>query len=174
VKTKVLSKGFYYNLRPFEKQSGGFKQGEILKELPLKTNDVYVYSFDENNRIIIVEKYGKTENIVDYEFCYYKEGEVITYYYASGGSQLRNIKLSIFENGLTKVVYNYAKFGIAKDYYNYKDGGLMNIENFTKEHSKADFKSAKTEFLFENNGHLLSVCKIFDNGFKKELYPEMS
>ncbi|HCT5824052.1 TPA: hypothetical protein OT171_004979, partial [Citrobacter sedlakii] len=97
----VISKGALYNLRPYEMERAGFKKGRKLNKLPSAIKNTHVYYFDKLDRIILVEIYGQSENIINRECCIYGDNCLERLYFTSAGT-LRNISVSFFEDSMVK------------------------------------------------------------------------
>jgi hypothetical protein len=170
IKKSIMSKGFLFNVRTYEKESMGFKKGKEIKALPKNVNDVFVYHFDDKDRIVLIESYGSAPTIINREFCVYESASLKTYYYESGTFNLRNVTLSTEENSKTKQVFNYGMYGVTvKDYVYNKNAVLEKIQVKAKEHAKTDFEPHELVFTFDKE-ELVSVMQVYPNGYQKQIY----
>ena len=169
VNKTIISKGFLYNIIDYENEIAGYKKGKILKKLPENTKDVKIYHFNENNQIVLIEKYGRNVNIVDREYCFYERNSIKTIYYNSPKS-LRNVKLSFNnKNNRTETVCNYGKYGVTIQKYIYYDDVLKKILIDTKEHEDEEYENQELMFEFKEN-ILVKITQLFSNGYTKIIY----
>jgi hypothetical protein len=173
VNSKIISKGFLFNLRAYDGESAGFKMGKKLKDLPKSLKDIFIYYFDAGGKIIMVDKYGATPNIIDKEFLSYEGNQVKSVYYSGGFIRLRNVLLAIQENDRTSKVYNYGMSGISfKEYIYGKDGLLEKIIVQQKTHKPEDaFQPHELQFHFDEKNELKDIKQVFPNGFTRDVYP---
>ena len=167
-----IGKGFLFNLRDYEQESMGFKKGKEIEKLPAKTNDVYIYHFDEEKNIIRVDSYGSAPNIIDKEFCFQIDGVTLkTYYFNGGFVRLRNVVLSEEQNGKTSKAYYYGIYGVTFKQYFYGDDNLLDkIVVESKQHDKTEFEKHELIFKFDSNKILEKIEQSFPNGYRKILY----
>ncbi|VDZ67419.1 Uncharacterised protein [Klebsiella aerogenes] len=102
----VVSKGALYNLRPYEIERAGFKIGKKLNKLPANVKNTHIYHFDSLERISLIEIFGQTSNIINKEFCIYEGDNLERIYFTSAG-MLRNISLSVYNDGLIEKDFNW-------------------------------------------------------------------
>jgi hypothetical protein len=171
VKDSVIGKGFLFNLRDYEEETFGFKQGKTLNKLPKNTKNIKIYSFNEClNNIIMVDTYGNAPNIIDREFCFYEHNTLKTIYYSGGFIRLRNVSLTIeTTNDKTETVFNYGPYGISIRKYIYQNNILEKIIVETKEHNKNEYTNYELLFEFTGN-NLVKITQAYPNGYKKEIY----
>jgi hypothetical protein len=167
----IISKGFLFDMRPFENEIAGFKKGKECKSFPISTKNLFVYHFNDTEQIIMMEEYGQAPNIISREFFVYDNNTLKSLYFSSGRNDLRNIKLSIFENKRTVNVYNYGKYGVAMENYIYEADLLKKIQIKSKEFVNVDFSQSELIFEYADKQVLETIIKVFSNGRTKELYP---
>ncbi|QHM77345.1 hypothetical protein C7M52_03341 [Mixta theicola] len=165
----VISKGALYNLRPYEIERAGFKKGKKLKKLPSKIKNTYVYYFDKSERIILIEIYGQTEDIIDREFCIYRDNCVERLYFTSAGT-LRNISISFFDDSIVKKDINWGKYGCSVSDYEYNDSMLEKITVHQKEHKENSFSEFDVIFKYKGD-ELESITNVFPNGYQEQRFP---
>lgn len=163
----VISKGAYINIRPFEIERSGCKLGKLLKKEPSKLKNTYKYHIDNMGKIRLIEIFD--DNLVDKEFYFHQEDEIISYFFNSSGD-IRNIKKSIINNGRFIKDFNYGKYGFSISEYIY-DGDLLKfVKVFQKEHSDENVSSFNSELKYEN-GELKKITNVFPNGYEEQRYP---
>lgn len=89
-----------YNLQPYEIERAAFKKARKLNKLPLAIKNTHVYYFDKLERIILLEIYGQSENIVNREFCIYGNNCLDRVCFTSAGT-LRNIFVSFLSTQIS-------------------------------------------------------------------------
>lgn len=167
---KKISKGAMFNVRPFEYQRAGFKQGKELKSLPKAIKHTHVYYFDSNNKILLIESYGQSENIINREYYFYNNDRIESVYFNSGADSIRNIALSIDEKGHTISLINYSDFGYSISEYIYESDRLVEIDVKHKEHTETELSSFKVCFIYKN-GDLNKIIHRHPNGYEEQRYP---
>jgi hypothetical protein len=165
----VISKGALYNLRPYEMERAGFKKGRKLNRLPSAVKNTHVYYFDKLDRIILVEIYGQSENIVNRECCIYGDNCLERLYFTSAGA-LRNISVSFFEDSIVKKDINWGMYGCSISDYIYNDSALEKIAVRQKEHKEHSFSEFDVIFKYKND-ELESITNIFPNGYQEQRFP---
>jgi len=169
VSRKVITKGPFYNICPYEIERAGFKKGRVLKKLPASIKNTHVYHLDEGERILFVEVYGQSENIVSKEFYKYNDGSIERIHFTSVG-KLRNILLSEVEGGLISRDLNWGAFGCSESLYEYSSTQLEKIKVRQKEHSNSEF--SEFEVVFEYNGdELVRIVNVFPEGYQEQRFP---
>ncbi|WP_218966626.1 hypothetical protein, partial [Snodgrassella alvi] len=78
---KKISKGPSINIRPYEFQQLGCKKGRELKVLPKAIGDTHVYYFNDEGKILLIETYGETENIIYREYYFYFDNLIESVYF---------------------------------------------------------------------------------------------
>lgn len=172
VKNSKYSKGFILNIRDFEKESMGFKKGKEFKSLPKNLKDVYVYHFNNNNEIIMIDTYGSSPNIIDKEFCIHNKEGLKTYYYNGGATRLRNVTFSKVQNGKTIQVFSYGGVGssIKNYFFNSNSELIEKIVVQSKQHNKDEFENSELLFKFNDKKELTKIIQAYSNGFEKDIY----
>ncbi|MFJ2320578.1 hypothetical protein [Pseudomonas sp. NPDC087817] len=165
----TISKGALYNFRPFEIQRSGSKLGKVLKSLPKNIKNTHVYYFDRENRVVFVEIYGQSENVINREFYFYEEGEIKSIYFNAAGS-IRNVMLSLNEGDKIKQDINYGKFGESISDYIYVGDRLESIEVKQKEHDQENWSSYQVLFEY-SDGQVSKITNSFPNGYQEQRYP---
>ncbi len=165
----VISKGALYNLRPYEIERAGFKKGRKLNKLPSAIKNTHVYYFDDSDRIIFIEIYGQSENIINREFCVYNDNHLERLYFTSTG-MLRNISISLFEDSIIKKDISWGMYGCSISNYIYSNSILERITVHQKEHKDASFSEFDVIFKYKNDD-LESITNIFPNGYQEQRFP---
>lgn len=165
----VISKGPLYNLRPYEIERVGFKKGRQLNKLPSAIKNTHVYYFDKLDRIILVEIYGQSENIVNREFCVYSDNCLERAHFTSAGT-LRNISISFFEGSVVKKDVNWGMYGCSISNYIYNGSVLEKITVQQKEHDDPSFSEFDVIFKYKNN-ELETITNVFPNGYQEQRFP---
>lgn len=169
-KRTVISKGALYNLRPFEIERAGFKKGRKLNKLPSVIKNTYVYYFDSQDRIILIETYGQSENIINKEFCIYTDDSLERIYFTSAGV-LRNISISFFEASMLKKEMNWGMYGCSISEYMYDGITLEKIAVRQKEHHDTSFSDFNVIFKYKDD-ELESITNVFPNGYQEQRFPQ--
>ncbi|EAA9322431.1 hypothetical protein CRQ39_24115 [Salmonella enterica] len=165
----VISKGVLYNLRPYEMERAGFKKGRKLNKLPSAIKNTHVYYFDKLDRIILIEIYGQSKNIVNRECCIYDGNSLERLHFTSAGI-LRNISVSFFEDSIVKKDINWGMYGCSISDYIYNDSVLEKIAVRQKEHKDLSFSEFDVIFKYKND-ELESITNVFPNGYKEQRFP---
>ena len=167
---KKISKGKLYNIRPFEIQRSGFKIGRELKSLPKAIKNTHIYYFDIEDKVFLIEIYGKTENILNRNYYFYEDHGIESIYFNSGTKSVRNIDFSISKNGRIMESLNYGEFGCSISNYIYQENVLMEIDVQQKERSQTEFSSYKVLFEYKDND-LEKIYYKHPNGYEEQRYP---
>ncbi|EBX8630599.1 hypothetical protein DQD89_24320 [Salmonella enterica subsp. enterica] len=165
----VISKGVLYNLRPYEMERAGFKKGRKLNKLPSAIKNTHVYYFDKLDRIILIEIYGQSKNIVNRECCIY-DGNCLERLHFTSAGILRNISVSFFEDSIVKKDINWGMYGCSISDYIYNDSVLEKIAVRQKEHKDLSFSEFDVIFKYKND-ELESITNVFPNGYKEQRFP---
>lgn len=165
----VISKGALYNLRPYEIERNGFKKGRKRNKLPSSIKNTHVYYFDNLDRIVLVEIYGQSENIINRECCVYGDNCVERLYFTSAGT-LRNISVSFFDGSIVKRDINWGRYGCSISDYVYNDSILEKITVRQKEHADPSFSEFDVVFKYKSN-ELESITNVFPNGYQEQRFP---
>lgn len=165
----VISKGALYNLRPYEMERAGFKKGRKLNKLPSAIKNTHVYYFDKLERIILIEIYGQSKNIIHKECCIYDDDSLERLYFTNTGI-LRNISISFFENSIVKKEINWGMYGCSISNYIYNNSILEKITILQKEHKYLSFSELDVIFKYKND-NLESITHIFPNEYQEQRFP---
>lgn len=165
----IISKGPLYNSRPYESERAGFKRGKRLKKIPASIKNTHVYHLDECARILFVEIYGQSENIINKEFYRYSDECVERTYFISTG-KLRNVSVSLLEGDTVVRDLNWGDYGCSDSSYIY-DGYLLDkVIVQQKEHLASCFNNFETRFEYGDEG-LLRIINVFSNGYEEKRFP---
>ena len=120
-------KGKKYNVFPYKQERLGNKlNGKEVAEIEMK-DDNYIYSFDEMERIILIEEASTfLGKIYNYECYDYVQDRI--YGYRGDSRNLKFVQIGILENGKVKEIYaisDMERFIYEK--YDYNDGVLESI-----------------------------------------------
>lgn len=168
-KQRIITKGPFFNFRPYELERAGYKKGKQLNELPKNIKNTHVYHFDVDNKLLYLEIYGQNEDIVNVEFYEYYNDGLRRIYYDSVG-RLRNISFSVFVDGVLVKDMNWGKFGCSESDYIYECGELTKILVKQAEHSESEFSIYEVRFEYKQSD-LVSIYNVFANGHKEKLFP---
>lgn len=170
VKRTVYSKGWYYNVYPFENEIDGFRKGRLLKNKPSKINNITEYGFDNDGRVILVIEHITSE-ICNYSFFSYIESQITVYKYVGKIPLLQNITMAVLsKTGLIDALYNWGKYGYRIDtYFCNSSDKIHHVHRKAKEHTSSQF--IECDFLFKYNDRGLSAIEqSYDNGYNKIIY----
>ncbi|HDT0389789.1 TPA: hypothetical protein QIB15_004889 [Klebsiella aerogenes] len=165
----VVSKGVLYNIRPYEIERAGFKIGKKLNKLPANVKNTHIYHFDSQERISLIEIFGQTSNIINKEFCIYEGDNLERIYFTSAG-MLRNISLSVYNDGLIEKDFNWGMYGCSVSDYVYEDSILKKIYVQQKEHAESSFTEFEVVFSYKN-AIIDTIKNVFPNGYEEQRYP---
>lgn len=168
-KSTVITKGAFYNLRPFEIERAGFKKGRKLNKLPASIKNTHVYYLDDAGRILLIDIYGQSENIINKEFCLYGKDFLERSHFTSAGD-LRNISVSFFKDELLVKDLNWGMYGCSESDYIYSGTILEKITVHQKEHVDSAFSTFDVIFKYKN-GELESITNLFPNGYHEQRFP---
>jgi len=168
-KSTVITKGAFYNLRPFEIERAGFKKGRKLNKLPASIKNTHVYYLDDAGRILLIDIYGQSENIINKEFCLYGKDFLERSHFTSAGD-LRNISVSFFKDELLVKDLNWGMYGCSESDYIYSGTILEKITVHQKEHVDSAFSIFDVIFKYKN-GELESITNLFPNGYHEQRFP---
>jgi len=171
-KKTIISKGFLFDMRPFENEIAGFKKGKECQSFPKNTKNVIVYHFNDKEQIIMIEEYGQAPNIINREFFIYADNTLKSLYYSSGGNDLKSIRLSIFDKEKTINVFNHGKYGISIKKYIYEGELLRKIQIKSKEFDDIDFSDSELVFEYADNRELEIITEVYPDEEPRELYPD--
>ncbi|PIT20854.1 hypothetical protein BGI34_01940, partial [Snodgrassella alvi] len=161
---KKISKGPSFNIKPFDFQQAGFKKGRDLKVLPKVIDNTYVYYFNSENKILLTENYGETDNFINREYYFYRGNCIESIYFGSGNSGVGNVSLLIGIKERPNYWVTYATYGYAIWEYIYNDDILVEINVKCKEHEQTELTFFKTCFEY-NHGELNKIILKYPNGY---------
>ena len=104
VKGETIHRGFYCPSPVFDIVVGNCNRGNLLNRLTSRSKPNYIYYYDENNRITVVEKHHSLGT--DYELLWYVDNAVMSVGFENGN------RLGYY----TKCVYDGEKI-LSYDYY---------------------------------------------------------
>ncbi|WP_409314393.1 hypothetical protein [Pseudomonas putida] len=165
----VISKGPLYNVSPYEIERAGFKKGKALKKIPAHIKNTHLYHLDEYDKVVFVEIYGQSEKIINKEFYRYSGGGIERVHFTSTG-KLRNISISLLEEGTVVKDMNWGQYGCSESNYVYADNRLEKIHVRQKEHIESAFSDFEVSFKYES-GELVSIINVFPNGYEEQRFP---
>ncbi|WP_082416209.1 hypothetical protein [Pseudomonas sp. NBRC 111127] len=165
----VISKGALYNVSPYEIERAGFKKGKALRKIPSHTKNTHVYHLDEHDKVIFLEIYGQSESIINKEFYCYGGGCIERVHFTSAG-KLRNISISLLEEGAVVKDINWGQYGCSESNYVYADKRLEKIHVRQKEHTESAFSDFEVSFEYDS-GELVSIKNFFPNGYEEQRFP---
>jgi len=168
---KKISKGRLFNIRPFEAQQAGFKLGRELKKLPKAIKNTYVYYFNNENKVLLIEIYGQTENIINREYYFYTDNMIESIYFNSGTKSVRNIALSKIENGLITETINYGRVDSSVSTYIYQGDLLIEIDVQQRTHTQPDNIIPYKVYFEYKDGSLDKIIDKHPNGYEERRYP---
>jgi len=168
-KQKIITKGPFFNFRPYELERAGYKKGRQLNELPKNIKNTHVYHFDVSDKILYLEVYGQHKDIVSVEFYEHYDDGLRRIYYDSVG-RLRNISFSGFVDGVLMKDMNWGRFGCSESDYIYECGRLTKILVRQAEHGESDFSIYEVRFEYKQSD-LVSIHNVFTNGHEEKIFP---
>ena len=157
--SQIKTKGRMYDVFPYQEERLGDKtKGKVVKEIEMKDGN-FIFYFDENNRIRLVEEactFLKT--LYSYE-CYEYVGNKI-YKYCGVLSGVNRISIGIYENNKLMETYSmYSWERRAYEKYIYNGDLLCYIETYVFEERKAN-RQRKEQFYFNEKGDLQLIQRI--------------
>lgn len=164
-----ISKGALHNIRPFETQRSGSKLGKELKTLPKNIKGTHVYYFDREDRVVFIEIYGQSKDIINREFYFYEEGKIKSVYFNATGS-IRNVILSLSDGDKIMQDINYGKYGESISDYIYVGDRLESIKVNQKEHDQKVWSTYQVLFEYLD-GQVRKITYSFPNGYQEQRYP---
>lgn len=165
----VITKNNYYNHTPFYWEIiCGKYSSKVLKE-PVKSDDCYIYWFDSNDRIILVENYTfVTDSFRICELYLYNDAGADRLYFSSEIFS----RLDRFDHpfGKTECCLTYTgRNGYQVSEYIYESDLLIKIINcYGNEFS--DFKAMHYDFIYENSKLIQIIREHRSNGYKQICY----
>lgn len=168
-KSTIITKGAFYNLRPFEIERAGLKKGRKLKKLPASIKNTHVYYLDDAGRILLIDIYGQANNIINKEFFLYGKGFLERLHFTSAGG-LRNILVSFFDDEILMKDINWGMYGCSESDYIYSGSILEKITVNQKEHVDSAFSTFDVIFKYKN-GELEFITNVFPNGYQEQRFP---
>ncbi|AFK72476.1 hypothetical protein H0H12_13930 [Pseudomonas putida] len=124
---------------------------------------------DENDKVVFLEIYGQSENIINKKFYLYGGGCIERVHFASAG-KLRNILISLLEEGAVVKDMNWGQYGCSESNYVCADNRLEKIHVRQKEHIGSAFSDFEVSFKCES-GELVSIINVFPNGYEEQRLP---
>lgn len=166
---KRISKGILYNIRPYQAQRAGFKLGKEIKSTPKNTNNIHIYYLDHNDRVVLIEIHGQSENIINREFYLYNKNSIESVYF-DNSERIRNITSSSLSDGKFIQDINVGRYGTSTYTYKYSNNLVTLISVNQKEHDQN--KSSNFKILFEYSGEEPSkIIHSFPNGYQEQIFP---
>lgn len=172
IETKY-SKCEYFEVFPYSYQRYSFKQGKLLENLDniKSTEDIYIYGFDKNNRIVMVKEGISIQDNFNYDFLIYKEN-IIKSMSFNNTKDLRNVSYHFLNaNNQIKKMTSQGRRGGRDELYIYSEVGLLEeiqIKQYDRQGNEAN--SYKETFDYSEIGELKSITKSFDNGYSEIIY----
>ncbi|APA69527.1 hypothetical protein [Janthinobacterium sp. 1_2014MBL_MicDiv] len=164
-----ISKGPLFNVRPFDAQRAGFTPGKALKTLPAKLKDTYVYYFDGEDRILLVESHGGSATVINRNFYFHEPDKLKSVHFNAGGS-LRNVMLSFLDGARIMQDINFGKFGVGRYDYLYEGDRLQSIMVRQREHGQESPSGYQILFGYVD-GKMDNIFHMFTNGYQEQRYP---
>lgn len=83
---------------------------------------------------------------------------------------LRNISLSVYNDGLIEKYLNWGMYGCSVSDYVYEDSILKKIYVQQKEHAESSFTEFEVVFSYKN-AIIDTIKNVFPNGYEEQRYP---
>lgn len=157
VKT-VYSKGILHNILPYENELTGYKVNGKIIEKEIINDNCYRYSYDEKDRVILVENMSSFLGKFHYSKMYfYDDDSITTMYWAD--NDLYNITLYHMREGRLEDQYVVARYGSSYSKYIYENDLLTSIDEYR------NGKKEQKLFYYKDNGDLLKIIRSCENGY---------
>lgn len=169
-------KGVFYEIFPFCYQRGGFKQGKpiVNPNLIKSTNELYIYGFNNQGNIAVIQEGISLENEFYYQFLFY-EKECFKSLSYDNRKDLQSISICFKDDkGRIVTIYHKGRRGGRKEEYEYNKDGILErilIRQFDGNGNEAD--TLIHSFDYETNGKLKSIRKstINNSSYSEIIYP---
>lgn len=157
--SQIKTKGRIYDVFPYHAEQYGYKtKGKVVDEIEMK-DDNFIFYFDENNRIRLVEEACTfLEKICDYECYEYMDNKI--YAYCGALSGVKRISTGIYDNN--KLMEKYTVYSLercAYEKYIYKDDLLCHIDTYVYEERKQP-RQWKLKFYFDQKSNLKLIQRV--------------
>lgn len=173
IRETKYSKCEYFEIFPYSYQRYSFKQGKLLENLDniKSTEDIYIYGFDKNNRIIMVKEGISIQDNFNYDFLIYKE-DIIKSMSFNNTEDLRNISYYFLNtNNQIKKMISQGRRGGRDELYIYSEVGLLEeiqIKQYDRRGNEVD--PYKEIFEYSETRELKCITKNFENGYSEIIY----
>ncbi|NAW50662.1 hypothetical protein GNY06_04435 [Elizabethkingia argentiflava] len=155
-------KGTFYEIEPFSYQRSGFKQGKLVENMNRikKTNDLYIYGFNEDNKIVEVKEGIDIDNEYYYQFLFYEKNTLIKSLAFNNGKTLQNISYYTHIDDLLIKLYSVGRRGGIEEEYSYDQRGFLEkitIRQFDRSGNEAS--TLFHSFEYNSDGSLKSIIE---------------
>ena len=157
--SQIKSKGRMCDVFPYQAERIGKRtKGKVVKEIEMK-DDNFIFYFDENNRIRLVEEACTfLKKICDYECYEYMDNKI--YAYCGALSGVKSISIGVYKNN--KLMEKYTLYSLeryAYEKYIYKNDLLCYIETYVYEERK-ETRQWKERFYFKQKSDLQLIQRV--------------
>jgi hypothetical protein len=165
----VITKRPLYNVLPYENEITGYKlNGKVLKQV-IQHKDCYIYYFDVNNNLVLIEnmtdEFPKPYYFTMYFYC---ENMIETMYWQS--DRLSNITHYVFQNGIVTDKVMWAERGSSFAHYEYQNDMLVKIATWAKEHKQEEWTKSDIVFHYDLNNIIKEIHQIYPDGYSRMKY----
>lgn len=163
----VITKGEIVNSTPYYQERMGYKLNGKIISSPIISNDCMKYSYDNENRIIMVEEYS----------VFLKKFQIIELYFYNGQTERLRLSsgvlavLSVLDNSFSNTQLNLAfagRNGFIVEEYIYDEDVLTEIK-ITRSKEKSDNKTEVHKFVYEDH-KLIQIERVCQNGYRELKY----
>lgn len=167
----IISKGYMYNVFPYEVERMGYKLNGKRKEKFEMKDSFLRYGFDSQGKIRIIENASKFLNEVhDFEIYDYEEDAIYSYVCNSGN--MVNVGFTKMNGKKAQERYTYASRGICYERYSYDSERLTKIYIEQKSHTNDDISEEWNNFIYSETGKLLLIQRECSNGYTENRYAD--
>ena len=164
------SNGAHYDLRPLWSERNRSRKGRLFKTEPKEQIWSHQYGLDNQDRLVLTRERTALDGCFYEEFLSYYddivEGARFGYYLPK---ELINVTRYYFSGSKITDHEIYGQFGQGGETYEYDENRLVAIRAWQQEHGKERIEYLM-QIQYDETGGLLSIEKIFPNGYKERTY----
>lgn len=159
----IKTKGKKYEVVPYEEERLGHKRkGQEVDEIKME-DDYFIYHFDEEGRIRLIEEACTSLKKLCYFDCYEYMGNRI-YSYRVTSTGLANVRLCFLENNQIQERYSvFGRNGFSYERYIYRGEILIQIDEYFQGRSDKEPRRAQEIFYYDRKNNLRMVQKLENN-----------
>ena len=160
-------KGPFYEVAPYSYQLSSNKKGKRIKDISkIKTMcGVYIYGFDENNRLIEIKEGLSQPDCFYYEFLFYDSDQLTQSLCYTYVGYLANTRSYLYQDN--KVIKLYSQGGQGRAYVDYFYGHTGRLERMEKHYFTLESDDKKLlqiyTFYYQIRGKLARITKSYPN-----------